>query len=107
MKFLMQARFTQEGVKRLLRDGAIKRAEEARRMFESLGAKIETGPVFTFGQEIRAFSLIEADHLVPGAIVTAVFASGLAEVTVTRLNTPQEAEEILQRAGTVRVPGSN
>ncbi|MCC7032459.1 MAG: GYD domain-containing protein [Acidobacteria bacterium] len=103
-KYLLQASYSAQGVRGVMKEGGTKREAAARALVESLGGRIEA---FYFAHGSADVVVIcefptEAAGL---AAVMAVNASGLVTGTTTPLITSAEMDAAAKMSGTYRAPG--
>lgn len=103
-KFLIEATYTVEGAKGLLKDGGSKRVEAAKAAIKSVGGKIECF-YFAFGGT-DAFIILDApDNVSAAAVSTAVNASGSVHSRTVVLLTAEEMDEAVKKSVKYRSPG--
>ena len=103
-RYLLQATYTTDGVKGLLKDGGTKRRSAIQQMVTGLGGKVET-VYFAFG-EADVYVFVEASDAVSVAAMSlAVNASGAANVRTIQLLTPEEIDQATKKTVTYRAPG--
>ncbi len=103
-KYLLQASYTAEGLRGLLKEGATKRKASAEQLIDSLGGKLE---VFypAFG-DTDVFLIVDApDNETAAAASMAVGASGAVRVKTTVLLTPEEMDRATKKSVSYRPPG--
>ncbi len=103
-KYLLQASYTAEGLRGLLKEGATKRKAAAEQLIDSLGGKLE---VFypAFG-DTDVFLIVDApDNESAAAASMAVGASGAVQVKTTVLLTPEEMDRATRKTVSYRPPG--
>ena len=107
MKFLAKAKYSApEGTRGLMTDGGSARVEAVRQLMESIGGKLESF-YFAFG-EVDAYAVFDApDSAAAAAMSLSVSASGLAEVELVALLTPQEMDDAVKRSVRYDAPGPN
>ena len=104
-KYLVQASYTAEGVKGLLKDGGSGRRAAAAKLIESVGGKVEAF-YFAFGS-CDAYVIADMpDNASAAAASLAVSSTGAVTTTVTVLLTPQEVDAACQKTPAYRAPGS-
>ncbi len=104
-KYLVQASYTAEGVKGLLRDGGSARRDAATQLLTSLGGTVE-GIYFAFGA-VDAYVIVDMpDNVSVAAAALAVNASGAVTTNVVVLLTPEEVDEACQRSPAYQPSGS-
>lgn len=103
-KYLIEASYTAEGAKGLLKEGGSKRRDAAEQALKSVGAKLE-GFYFAFGDN-DAYVLVDApDHASVAAASAAINATGLVHSKTVVLLTPEEMDSATKKAVTYRAPG--
>ncbi len=103
-KYLLQASYTAEGLRGLLKEGATKRKAAVEQLIDSLGGKLE---VFypAFG-DTDVFLIVDApDNETAAAASMAVGASGAVQVKTTVLLTPEEMDRATKKTVSYRPPG--
>ncbi len=103
-KYLLQASYTAEGLRGLLKEGATKRKAAVEQLIDSLGGKLE---VFypAFG-DTDVFLIVDApDNESAAAASMAVGASGAVQVRTTVLLTPEEIDRATKKSVSYRPPG--
>jgi uncharacterized protein with GYD domain len=103
-KYLVEARYTSEGAKGLVREGASGRREAVVKTLESVGGKLDA-LYFALG-EIDAFIVIDLpDNVSAAAISLAVSQSGAIATKTTVLLTTEEMDKAAKKAVNFRPPG--
>ena len=103
-KYLVQASYTPEGTKGLLKDGGTKRRSAVEQMVSGLGGKLEAF-YYAFG-DADAYVIVEApDNVSAAAVSLAVNASGAVSLKTIPLLTPEEIDQAAKRSVTYRLPG--
>ena len=103
-KYLITATYNSDGVKGLLQGGAKSRAEGLKQLMESMGGTAEAF-YFAFGENDGYAILDLPDNVSAAAIPLAVRATGVADMTVTPLLTPEEVDAAAQKSINYRPPG--
>lgn len=104
-KYLIQASYTAEGAKGLLKDGGSRRRAVAEEAVKSLGGRMEAF-YFAFG-ETDAFAIADMpDNASAAAVSLAVTASGAVQVKTTVLITPEEMDQATKKTISYRPPGT-
>ncbi len=103
-KYLLQASYTAEGLRGLLKEGATKRKAAAEQLIDSLGGKLEAFyPAFG---DTDVFLIVDApDNESAAAASMAVGASGMVQVKTTVLLTPEEMDRATKKTVSYRPPG--
>jgi uncharacterized protein with GYD domain len=101
---MLQASYTTEGVKGLLKDGGTKRQAAAKTLIESLGGKLETF-YFAFGEN-DAFAIADLpDASAAAAASLALSGSGAGRGRITVLLTPEELDRASKKSVKYTPPG--
>ena len=104
-KYLIQASYSAEGVKGLLKDGGSKRRVAAEAAIKGLGGTLEAF-YFAFG-DTDVFALADApDNITAAAVSLAVSASGAVHTKITALLTPEEVDQATKKSVSYRPPGT-
>lgn len=103
-KYLIQFRYTQEGVKGVLKEGGTSRRDAAKKLVKSLGGTLEAY-YFAFG-ETDGFALVDMPDLASvAALGLTVAGSGAVMNSTTVLITPEEFDEAVKKHPKYRPPG--
>jgi uncharacterized protein with GYD domain len=103
-KYLLEASYTAEGTRGLLKDGGSKRRQMAEQAIKSAGGKLEAF-YFAFG-ETDAIVIVDApDHATVSAASLAISASGAVRTKTTVLLTPEEIDQATKKTVNYRAPG--
>lgn len=94
-KYMIQASYNADGVKRLLADGASKRREVAEGLVKSLGGTMEAF-YFCFGSDDLIVIVDVPDNVRAAAASLAVNAGGAVTTTTTVLLTTEEMDRATQ-----------
>lgn len=90
-KYLIEASYTQEGLKGIMKTGGTARRAAVKQAVESVGGKFEA-QYFALA-DYDAFAIVDLpDHVSVAAIALAVSASGAAKTKSTQLLTPEEVD---------------
>jgi uncharacterized protein with GYD domain len=103
-KYLVQASYTLEGAKGLLKDGGTKRRAVVQEMLKALGGTVEAF-YYAFGESDAYVVLDVPDHVTATALALAVNASGAVRTRTTVLITPEEVDQAIGKAVAYRAPG--
>ena len=103
-KYLIQASYTAEGVKGLLKDGGSKRRAVAEEAIKSLGGRLEAF-YFAFGETDGVLIAELPDNVSAAAVSMVVNASGAIHTKTTVLLTPEEMDKAAKKTVTYRPPG--
>jgi uncharacterized protein with GYD domain len=103
-KYLLNASYSAEGSKGLLKDGGTKRLSAARTLVESLGGKIETF-YFAFGNTDVVAIVDLPDNAAAAAASLTIAGTGALTGTITVLLTPEEIDQAAKKSPTYTAPG--
>jgi uncharacterized protein with GYD domain len=103
-KYLIQASYTAEGAKGLIKDGGSKRRETVKGVIEGLGGKLEAF-YYAFGKDDVIVLADLPDHAAATAFSVTVGATGTVGCKTTVLLTPEEMDEAMQRSVSYTAPG--
>lgn len=105
-RYLIQAKYSVEGTKGILKDGGSKRVAVVSKMIESLGGKVESF-YFAFGEDDALVIVDLPDNVSAAAISLAIgSAGGAASLTTKVLLTPEEMDEAAKTKVDYRPPGA-
>ncbi len=104
-KYLLQASYTAEGVKGLLKDGGSARRDVATSLLESLGGTVEAF-YFGFGSSDAYVVVDMPDNASAAAAALAVTATGAVTTEIVVLMTPEEVDEACSKSPAYQPPGS-
>ena len=103
-KYLVNASYTAEGLKGLMKDKASGRHAAVTKAIGALGGKLETF-YYTFG-DYDCFLIVDLpDNVSAAALSLRVSASGLVRTRTTPLLTVAEVDQALQKGVDYRAPG--
>ena len=103
-KYLVQASYTHEGTKGLLKDGGTKRRTAVEQMVAGLGGKLEAF-YYAFG-DADAYVIVDApDNVTAAAVSLAVNASGAVSLKTIPLLTPEDIDQATKKTVSYRLPG--
>src|ERR1700730_10335164 len=103
-KYLIEASYTREGAKGLLKDGGSKRRQAAEQAIKSAGGKLEAF-YFAFGDR-DAFVIADApDHVILAGGSWAINASGAVQTKTIVLLTPEEIDQATKKSVKYNAPG--
>ena len=104
-KYLIEASYTAEGTKGLLKDGGTKPRQMAEQALLSAGAKMEAF-YFAFGDN-DAYVIVDApDQATVSAASLTINASGAVRLKTVVLITPEEIDQAVKKGVTYRPPGA-
>lgn len=103
-KYLVQASYTPEGAKDLVREGGSGRRAAITEMVESAGGKLET-VYFAFG-DVDVYIIVDLpDNISAGAVWLAVNRGGAITSKTVVLLTPEEMDQVVKKRIEFRIPG--
>jgi uncharacterized protein with GYD domain len=103
-KFLIQASYSPDGLKGLMKDKASGRRAAVSKMLEGLGGKLDS-MYYTFGDHDAVVIADVPDNVTAAALSIAVSASGLARTNTLPLLTVEETDQALAKTVKYRAPG--
>jgi uncharacterized protein with GYD domain len=103
-KYLLQASYTTDGVKGLLKEGGTSRRDAVKKAYRSMGAKVESF-YFGFGETDVYVIADVPDNATMAALALNVSASGLVSVKTTALLAPEEIDKAAKKTPSYRPPG--
>jgi uncharacterized protein with GYD domain len=104
-KFLIQASYTSEGTKGLLKEGASGRRAAVERVVGELGGTLEV-MYFAFGEDDLVCVIDLPDAVSMAAVSLTVKASGALTTRATPLLTVEEVDQATRRQVAFRAPGA-
>ena len=105
MKFMIQASYTAEGARGLLKDGGSARRAVVQKMVEGAGGTLESFYYAYGNHDVVAISDMP-DTASAIALSLAVNASGAVRLSTTPLITPEEIDAASKKSMTYRAPGA-
>ena len=103
-KYLVQASYTAEGVKGLMKEKASGRKAAVSKAMASVGGSLEA-MYFSFGDHDAIVLADTPDNVSAAAVSLAAAASGLVNVTTTPLLTIEETDQALEKVVQYSPPG--
>lgn len=103
-KFLIEASYTAEGLKGLLREKAASRKAVVSKMVKELGGKVEAF-YWALGERDAVVILDLPDIATATALALAVSSTGMVHTKTTVLMTGDEVDDALAKTVTYRPPG--
>ena len=104
-KYLLEVRYTSEGLKGVVAKGGSARVEAATAGVESVGGKVEAF-YFAFGDTDVYVICDFPDNAAAAAVALTVGAAGGAAVRTVALLTPEEVDQATKATVAYRPPGS-
>jgi uncharacterized protein with GYD domain len=104
-KYMVQASYTTEGMKGLLKDGGSKRRSVVEQAIKALGGKVEAF-YFAFGATDVVIIVDLPDAASGAAVGMTVGASGSVRCTTTPLLTPEEIDTAAKKKVGYTAPGA-
>ena len=96
--YMVQFKYTEEGLKGLVKDGGSKRREATERLVKSLGGKL-VEYYFAFGEYDGILIMEGIDNVEATAAALIGAASGAVQTKTTVLLTPKEIDKAVEKAG--------
>jgi uncharacterized protein with GYD domain len=103
-KYLIQAKYTAQGLQGLMKDKASGRRAAIQKALEGLGGKLET-IYYAFGDYDVVLVAEAPDNIGAAAMAFAASSSGLARTRTTPLMTVEETDKALEKSVNYRPPG--
>ena len=103
-KYLIQANYTGEGIKGLLKEGGSSRRDAVDKALASVGGKVESF-YFAFGDTDAIVIIDVPDNVTAAAVALTVGASGAVTLKTTVLMTPEEVDQATKKSPAYRAPG--
>jgi len=103
-KYLLEARYTSEGAKGLLKDGGTKRRQAADAAIKSAGGRMEAF-YFAFGDADAVLIVDAPDNAAITAASIAINASGAVTARTIVLMTPEEVDQATKKTVSYTAPG--
>jgi uncharacterized protein with GYD domain len=103
-KYLIQASYTAEGLKGLIKDKASGRKAAVVKALKGVGGKLEA-IYYGFGSDDVYVIVDMPDNASAAAVSVAVSASGMVRIRTTPLLTVEETDQALEKAVNYRAPG--
>ena len=103
-KYLIEASYTSEGARGLLKEGGSKRRQAAEQAIKSAGGTLEAF-YFAFGENDAYLILDVPDNLTAAAISLAVAGAGATRMKTIELLTPEEIDEAMKKQVHYEPPG--
>jgi uncharacterized protein with GYD domain len=103
-KYLVNASYTEEGLKGLLKDGGSRRREAVAQLVKGLGGTLEAF-YFAFGDD-DIFAIMDLpDNVSATASSLVINAAGAAKMKITVLLTPEEVDQATKTSVDYSPPG--
>ena len=104
-KYLIEASYTQDGLKGLLKEGGTARRTAVESAVKGMGGSLEA-LYYVFGEDDILFIVEVPDNVGVAALSLAFSASGGATSTVRVLLTPEEIDAAVKKTVEYRPPGT-
>jgi uncharacterized protein with GYD domain len=104
-KYLVEASYTAEGAKGLIRDGGTKRRTAIEALAKSMGGRLEAF-YFAYGKTDTFVVVDLPDSASATAVALTVGASGAVRIRTTVLITPEEVDQAVKKTVQYRAPGT-
>jgi uncharacterized protein with GYD domain len=105
-KYLIQASYSTEGLKGLIKDSASGRKAAIEKALGSVGSKLECF-YYSFGDHDVVLVVDGPDNISVAAMAFAVCSTGLARTSTTPLLTLEETDKALQKSVGYKGPGQS
>ena len=103
-KYLIQANYSAEGLKGLLKEGGSGRRDAVDKLLASVGGKVESF-YYAFG-DTDAYVVVDVpDNVTAAAVALTVGASGAVAIKTAVLMTPEEVDQATKKSLAYRAPG--
>jgi uncharacterized protein with GYD domain len=103
--FLVQGRYTAEGLKGLMKDGGSGRKAAVEKAAAALGGRVESF-YYALGKT-DVYVIVEfPDAIVASSLAMAVNSTGVVSVTTTPLMTPADVDAAIAKKTSYRAPGT-
>src|SRR5712691_10647456 len=103
-KYLIQANYTADGAKGVLKEGGSKRRSAVQEMVQSLGGKVDAF-YYAFG-ETDVYLIIDLPDAVScTGLALTINSSGMVGIKTTVLVTPEEVDQAIKKSFRYRAPG--
>lgn len=103
-KYLIEASYTAEGTKGLMKEGGSSRRKAVEEMSKGLGGKVEAF-YYAFGSTDAYVIADLPDAATAAALSLAVNASGMVNLRTHVLMTPEEVDQAAKKSVSYRAPG--
>jgi uncharacterized protein with GYD domain len=103
-KFLVQARYTTEGVKGLVSDSGSGRRADVQAAVKSLGGKVEAF-YYVFGDDDAVMIVDLPNNVAVAALALSTSGSGAVRIRTTPLFTVEDVDQALEMKTQYRAPG--
>lgn len=103
-KYLLEAHYSTEGAKGVMKEGGSGRRAAVAKMAEGVGGKLDS-LYFAFGG-VDAFAVVDLpDNVTAAAVALAVSQSGAASLKTIVLLTPEDMDKAAKKSVEYRAPG--
>jgi uncharacterized protein with GYD domain len=103
-KYMVKVKYTQDGLKGLLKDGGTARVDAVSQLLKSVGGSVESF-YFAFGAEDGFVILDVPDVVSAAALSLTVSAAGGATTELVQLLTPADIDAASKKSPSYRAPG--
>ena len=104
-KYLIEASYTGEGVRGLLKEGGTGRVEAVEKAMASLGGTVESFH-FAFGDRDAVVIIDCPDNVTAAGLALSVASSGAVNIKTTPLLTPEEIDRAVKVRSDYKAPGA-
>jgi uncharacterized protein with GYD domain len=102
--YLLQARYTPEGAKGLLKEGGTKRRAAVQKVLEQAGGRLQALYYALGEDDVHVIAEIP-DNTTAAALSMAINASGAVALKTTALLTAEDVDAAIKKAVSYRAPG--
>jgi len=103
-KYMIEATYTLEGTRGLLREGGTKRREAVKAALKSIGGKVDAFYYAFGGTDV--YAIIDApDNVSAAACAAAINATGAVQLRTTVLLEPEDIDAAVKKSVKYRAPG--
>ena len=103
-RYLFRARYTQQGISGVVKEGGSSRAAAVEQTLQGLGGRAES-QYWAFGEDDYILIAELPDNVSAAALAATVAQSGAASITTSPLLTAEEIDQVTQRQVQYRPPG--
>ena len=104
-RYLFRARYTQQGISGVLKEGGSGRQAAVEQTLQALGGRAES-QYWAFGEDDYILIAELPDNVSAAALAATVAQSGAASITTSPLLTAEEIDQVTQRQVQYRPPGA-
>ena len=104
-KYLIEANYTTEGVRGLLKDGGTKRRDVVKKLVKSVGGKVEAF-YFCFGETDAVVIVDLPDSTTAASVSLNVAATGAVKLATVSLLSPEDIDAAAKKKFAYKAPGT-